>query len=298
VSGYATTDRFDTLIDEVITSLQGFTLMSDQVFTLAGNITDSATTIPVDTSTIGRCVIEIDQELIYVEGCTGSNLNIPAWGRGWKGTTASAHTSGVAVFVAPVYPKSVVAREINNAIRALYPDLFAIDTMDTTVSATNWQYELPAACDRVLSVEWRWDSISGWNPCTQWEVVNSAYTTDFASGKFVSIQELLPTGALLHITYAKQPSMIDAMAYFSDTGLPTSSRDLVVLGAACRLLPWVDTSRTPAETVVSDMTDQQRPIGLAVQLAAQLRQQYKEKLQRERDALFARYPIRVHRIRG
>src|SRR5690348_12493985 len=112
--------------------------MSDQVFTLTGNISDSDTTIPVDTASIGRCVIEIDQELIYVSASSGNNLTVPAWGRGWKGTTKASHSTGSAVFVAPVYPKSVVGRELNNAIRAVYPDLFAIGTLDTTVSAVDW----------------------------------------------------------------------------------------------------------------------------------------------------------------
>lgn len=301
MSGYPTTDTFSSLVDEVITSLEGFTLMTDQPYSLTGNITNTATSVPTDATSIGRGVIEIDEELIYVTSNSSGTLTVPAWGRGWKGTTKAAHTSGACVFVSPVYPRSVVSREVNNSIRSVFPDLFAVKTVDVVGSSTRWQYELPADCERILSVEWRWDTISGWNPVTDWELTASAYATDFpTSGKFISITEAIPVSAKIHITYAAAPTLLTNAAdtYASTTGLPASSRDVIVLGAASRLLPWVDTGRTPAETVPSDMTDQQRPIGSAVQLARELRTRYQERLSKERDALYSKYPIRAHRIRG
>jgi hypothetical protein len=33
------------------------------------------------------------------------------------------------VSINPTYPKSIVSREVNNAIRAVYPDLFAVKTV-------------------------------------------------------------------------------------------------------------------------------------------------------------------------
>lgn len=296
MAGYPTTDTYSSLIDEVITSLQGFTLLTDQPYSLSSNITDTATSIPTDATSIGRGVIEIDEELIYITSNTAGTLTVPAWGRGWKGTTKATHSSGAMVNVAPVYPRSVVAREVNNVVRAVYPDLFAVKTTDLTGSSTHWQYEMPADVERILSVEWRWDTISGWRTVNGWELTCSAYSTDFASGKFLSVTEGIPVSAKIHVTYAAAPTLFTSAAdtFTGKTGLPASSRDVIVLGTASRLLPWVDVSRTPAETVPSDLTDQQRPIGAAVQLARELRAQYAERLSKEREALYSKYPIRSH----
>lgn len=297
--GYPTADTFSSLTDEVITSLQGFTLLSDQPYTLQADIAAGALLVNVDTANVGRGIIEIDEELLYVASSSAGALTIPPWGRGWKGTTPAAHATGSAVYVSPVYPRSIASREVNNTIRAVYPDLWAVKTSDLIVNASSWQYAMPADTDRILSVEWRWDTITGWNPIVDWELVTNANATDFPTGKFLSIQAILPPAAKLHVTYAAPPTMLSLPAdTYAMTGLPASSRDVIVLGAASRLLPWIDTGRTPAETVVSDMTDQQRPIGAGVQLAKEIRQRYLERLQRERDALIARYPIRIHRVRS
>lgn len=299
MAGFPTADTFSSLTDEVITSLQGFTLLSDQPYTLTADIAAGSLALTLDTASIARGVVEIDQELIYVSSASSGVAQIPAWGRGWKGTAAAAHTAGTAVYVAPVYPRSVVAREVNNTIRSVFPDLFAVKSLDLSVNPLSWQYQMPADAERILSVEWRWDTISGWNPIVDWEMVTNAATADFTTGKFLSIQMILPAAAKIHVTYAAVPTLlVNPADTFDMTGLPTSSRDVIVLGAASRLLPWIDTGRTPAETVSADMTDQQRPIGAGVQLAKEIRQRYDDRLSKERAALFARYPIRAHRIRG
>jgi hypothetical protein len=84
--------------------------------------------------------------------------------------------------VAPTYPRSIVSREVNNTIRAVYPDLFAVGTTDITMDGINWQYGLPADLDRVLLVETRWTIEDGWTPIREWDVTHSANTTDYATG--------------------------------------------------------------------------------------------------------------------
>lgn len=300
MSGYSTTDTFASLVDEVLLNLGGISFLGDQMCTLTQTIDASTNSFTVDDTNVSRGVIEIDEELLYCTSASNGTLTVPAWGRGWKGTAAASHTTGAAVSIAPVYPRSVAARAVNNAIRSVFPDLFAITSLDTTVSADTWQYEIPAAAERILSVEWRWDTIEGWCLTNDWELTSSAYTTDFASGKFLSLGQSLPVGALLHVTYAKQPTLLSASsdAFATVTGLPATAREVVILGAAASLLPWIDVGKTPSATVPSDMTDQQRPIGASVQLARDLRQRYQERLIKERDALHARHPIRSHNVRG
>src|SRR5687767_14030339 len=237
---FPSSDTFGTLIDEVILSLQGWGVNKDQMTTLATSITDTSTALTVsDTGEVGRGIIEIDDELLWVQTADGANLTVPSWGRGFKGTIASTHDEGDAVSINPTWPRSVVRREINNTSKSLFPALFAVGTDEQSASSVMWQYSLPADIERVLDVEWRWSTIEGWRQLRGWDLTHSANTTDFATGKMLSLIEYVPTGATLRVTYAKPPTTFSvASDAYSVTGLPATSKDVIVLGTAARMTPW------------------------------------------------------------
>ena len=296
---YPSVDTFSSLIDEVITSLQGFGTSNDQVVTLTGPLTADALIFPVDDSdSISKGLVEIDEEIIYVMYGENGEAYVPAWGRGFKGTTAAAHAAGSAVWVSPSWPRATVAREVNNTIRSVYPSLFAVDTVEITGASNTWQYQLPADMERVLGVEWRYNFPDAWSTVKSWEVTHSSNTTDFASGKTLLIGEPLPTNAKVHVTYAKLPvALTNPDDAFTLSGLPASSRDVIVFGTAARLIPWMDVARLPVETVPSDALDTGQRVGLSVQVANSIRTQYQARLDQERRALLERYPTRAHKVR-
>lgn len=301
MAGYPTTDTFDSLIDEVITSLQGFGASADLIQTLSGNLSQNGLTFTVASAvpTLGRGIVEIDQELIYVNSFSGTTATIAPWGRGWKGTTPAIHNDGAAIYVSPQYPRSIVAREVNNTIRAVYPSLFPVGTTDITVNSRDWQYQLPAECDNVITVEWKFSVVTSWQPMNGWEQVSSANTTDFATGNFLAVSDPLPSDSILHVTYMKPPTLLvnGSDGFAVTTGLPSSCRDVIVYGAASRLLPWIDATHVMQESVPSDAQDQVRPPGTAINVGRELRSLYNMRLQQERAQLMARYPARVHKIR-
>lgn len=300
MAGYSSTDTWGSLIDEVIAKLQGYTMINDQLCSLAASISSSDTSPTVDeANVVSRGIIEIDQELIYVSSVGGTTLTVPDWGRGFKGTTAAAHSAGAAVTVAPSYPRSIVAREVNNAIRELWPTLFAPKTTDLTITSVDWQYELPADCERIVSVEWKFQDPDGWHPMDGWELTASALTTDFSTGKFISISDPLAAGSSCHVTYAARPTLMtdEDDEFAATTGLPASARDLATLGAALRLAHWVDAARMAVTTVPEDALAQGRQVGNAVAFGRDLRSQYRERLERERQAQALLYPVRTHKVR-
>lgn len=299
MTGYSSVDSFSSLVDEVSTALQGYTVDNDLVCALSADIVPGDLLIGVDDAeAVSKGIIEIDEELIFVKSNASGNLTIAPFGRGYKGTTATAHTAGAKVSVAPTYPRSIVSREVNNTIRAVYPDLFAVATTDITMDGSNWQYGLPTDLDRVLLVETRWTTWTGWVPIREWDVTHSANTTDYATGKFISLGIPLAAGMILHVTYAKPPTLLsDPTDLFTATGLPSSSRDVIVYGAASRLLPWLDTGRVPVETVAADLADQTKPVGNAVSLAREMRNLYSTRLAAEKSVLRERYPIKSRRTR-
>lgn len=296
---YPSVDTFASLIDEVITSLQGFGTSNDQVVTLTGNVTTGALTMSVDdTDNISRGIIEVDDEIIYASYGESGVIYIPPWGRGFKGTTPTTHTTGSPVWVSPSWPRATVAREVNNTIKSLYPSLFAVGTTEITGTNTTWQYPLPSTVERVLSVEWRYTFPDAWQTVKSWEVTHSSNTTDFPTGKSLLVGDPLPANAKVHVVYAKLPSALaSSAALFTTSGLPASARDVVVLGTAARLVPWMDTARLPVESVPSDALDLGKPVGMATQVAGSLRQQYQIRLDQERRALLERYPTRSHKVR-
>jgi hypothetical protein len=296
---YPSVDTLSSLIDEVITSLQGFGTANDQVVTLTGTLAANATEFLVDdTDNVSRGIAEIDDEIIYIASAENGTVTVPPWGRGFKGTIAATHTLGSPVWISPSWPRATVAREVNNTIKSLYPSLFGIGTVEFTSSNSNWSYALPANCERVLAVEWRYNFPDAWQTVKSWEALHSANTDDFASGKALLIGEPLPSNAHIHVVYAKLPTALATGAtVFTDSGLPASARDVVVLGTAVRLIPWQDVARLPVETVPSDALDTGQRIGLATQVAGSLRTQYQARLDQERRSLLERYPTRSHKVR-
>jgi len=296
---YPTIDTFSSLIDEVITSLQGYGTANDQVVTLTSDMLGTDLTMQVDdTDSISRGLIEIDEEIIYVTSADNGTITIPAFGRGFKGTTAAAHAAGVPVWVAPTWPRAAVAREINNTIKSLYPQLFGVATVELVTGGSTWQYELPADCERVLSVERRYAYPDAWSTVKSWETTFSANSVDFPTGRSLLIGEPLGANEKLHVVYATLPKALSLPeSVFTLSGLAASCRDVVVLGTAARLLPWQDSARLPVETVPSDALDNNKPVGNATQVASAIRQQYQLRLDQERRALLDRYPTRSHRTR-
>lgn len=300
MTAFSAVDTFESLIDEVIISLQGFGVEVDQIATLVTDISSTSTTLRLDTGdAITRGLIEIDDELMFVSAATGGVATVPAWGRGFKGTTPASHSAGSPVYISPTFPRSIVSREVNNTIRALYPTLFAVKGYDFITDATHVQYSVPADVDRIIAVDWRWLAIDGWNPLSEWELVSGASSADFATGKFIAVGPNLASGLNVHVTYATAPNVMSTGTdrFAETTGLPASCRDVVVYGAAARLLPWLDSGRLPTDTVSADLQDQQKPVGNAVSVGRELRGLYNTRLQQEHALLSSRYPYRQHRIR-
>jgi hypothetical protein len=297
--GFPAADTFDSIIDECALSLTGQGANNDIVVSLVGNITSGSTTIVVDDDSIlSRGIIEIDDELIYVSSVDGATATVPAWGRGYRQSTAAAHTSGAAVRVNPQWPRSVIAREVNNTVRSLYPTLYAPKTTEITMDSIEWQYEMPADSERILAVDWKWTTTQ-WISARSFELLSSTNTTDFTTGKAIALGEPIPSGATVRVTYAARPTVMSTGAgvFSTVTGLPASCKDVVVLGTCARLLPWVDTARASVEAAEAMAMAGNRATGVSVQIASAMQKRYEARLAEEKRALSITYRPRVHNAR-
>ena len=148
---------FQNIVDETILALTGYTNRQDQATYLLANMGSSDLTFQVaDGTVLTRGLVEIDDELIWVDSFdrTSNTATIAPYGRGFRDTTATTHTVGTRVTIAPSFPRSVVRRNINLAIQGVYPDLWGTYYTDFNFQAAITTYPIPnEAIDIVKNIK-------------------------------------------------------------------------------------------------------------------------------------------------
>jgi hypothetical protein len=280
--------------------LQGFTTVQDQATYLTQSLTSSATTLTVaDTTAVSRGLIEIEDELLWVDSVDSVSLNllVPPYGRGYRSTTAAAHASGVRVVTSPMFPRSLVKAAINEAVSAVFPDVFAVGSTTFTFNGSVSTYALPAGAQDVLQVSTQTIGPSlEWTPVRRWRVDGSAATSAFATGATVSVYDAIMPGRSVKVVYTKQPTaMVNGTDDFAaTTGLSDSCAELVRMGAAYRMIPFFDAPHLAGYSAEADFSANMRPVGSGASLGRYLLQMYQLRLAQEANRLRNAYPIRSH----
>lgn len=291
---------FAGLTDATLMYLSGFTTLQDQATYLTSAITSSSTSLPVaDTTSISRGVLEIDDELIWVDSVssTGLTASVPPYGRGYRSTTAAAHSSGARVVSAPLFPRKLVKDAINDSIRSVEPNVMGIATTTFTFNPAVSTYALPAGAQNVLSISWQTIGPSKeWMPVRRWRMDGTANTSAFASGSTISIYDAIVPGRTVQVVYqtSPQPLVNDSDEFTTVTGLPASCEDVIRLGAAYRLVPFLDSPHLSGFTAEADFSSNMRPLGGAATLGKTLLQLYRIRLEEETDKQQSLYPVRSH----
>lgn len=294
---------FGELTEQTLLQLYGYTTLQDQSTFLTAGLNASATTLGVgDVASVSRGVLEIDDELMWVDSINTqqSTLTLPPYGRGFRGTTAAAHDTGARVTSSPMFPRSAVKRAINDAIRAVFPDLFGVGTATIMFNPAVSTYSLPAGSLDVLQVSWQSIGPSReWLPVRRWRVDKNADPTTFTSGVTVSLYDAIVPGRNVRIVYTKQPTVLSSPSddYVTVTGLPASTEDVIRLGAAYRMVPFFDSAHLSGMTAEADFSANQRPVGSSAQLGRFLLQMYQVRLAEETKRLQSLFPARSHYTR-
>lgn len=294
---------FTEMVDQTLLYLSGFTTLQDQSTHLTANVTSNGTTLAIaDASAISRGIIEIGSELMWVDSVDTQNnlVTVAPYGRGYRGTTAAAHSAGARVVTSPLFPRTLIKQVLNESIRAVYPDLFGVGSTEITFSPAILTYELPAGAQQVMAASWRTIGPSKeWIPLRRWRVDRQAAPSVFASGVSISVYDMVTPGRPIRVTYSKQPSTMvnDADDYVTVTGLPASSEDVIRLGAAYRLVPFFDAPHLSGMSAEADFSSNMRPVGGSSQLGRYMLQMYQMRLQEEVKRLQELYPIRSHYTR-
>lgn len=296
------------MINEVRMNLAGYTFQQDRSTYLrtAVTTTTSSSASPLvlslgSTESVGKGVIEIDEELMWVDSFDrlANTATVAPYGRGYHGSTAATHAADAQVTIAPTFPTYAIKKAINDTIRSLGASIFAVKSTTFTFSPAVSTYAFnDLNIKSILTVAY--ESIGPtkeWIPVRRWDFDSTADTTAFGSGaQTITLGEAPAPGRTVRVVYATDPVAFTANSqdYSTQTGLPESTRDVVILGTAYRLLSYLDPARAAQTTAQADEVDAKRPYGSSQSATKQLFALYTQRLNEEVKAHQQNYPPRVH----
>ena len=306
------------MIDEVSMNLSGYTLTQDRstylktAVTAVASSSASPTTLSLgSTDNVGKGIVEIDEELLWIDTYdrVGNTATVAPYGRAYLGTTLAAHAIDTKVTISPTFPRFTIKRAINDTISAVGSSIFAASTTTITSNAAVAAFRLPTtgttlSIRNILAVAY--ESIGAskeWIPIRTWRFDSNANSTAFTSGQTISIYDVVPSGRTIQVVYAKDPSpfaelatlaLTNAQDFSTQTGLPDSCKDVVILGATYRLLSNLDPARASMVSPQADEVDNKRPYGSSQSLTKQVYALYSQRLAEEVRSQQDKYPIRVH----
>jgi len=283
------TSSFDDLVREVRESLRGYGLVKDRVAFLTADLTTTALSITVDdASNIDPGVVEIGSECLFVQSVdtTTNTLTISPDGRGWMGTAAAAHTTNTRAVADPVFPTWRLERAVNDTIIGTFPTLWGVGSTTFTFNPSTATYSMPADTENVLTVT---STVIGPDKeqaaIYEYKFESKANTTQWPTGKCISLRVVPEPGQTVTVTYAKAPSELTTGQDFTASGLRETARRCVVYGALAELLTTVDATRALTDSANNLAMDGTIKVGTATQLAAQLTARYQMELNSEQQRL-------------
>ena len=291
----------DSMVQEVRSSLAGYTLRQDRITYLDSAINTTDLAIQVGSAdNLAKGIIEIDDELIWIDNFVKANNTLnaaPGFGRGYQNTSPAPHSQYSQVVLSPTFPRTMIKQAINDTINSVYPKLWAIYSTTFTFNASQTTYALPDDAQNVIYMSWQTTGSSReWLPINRWRQDLMANTATFNSQKTVNIYENIQPGRTVQVWYAANPSTMDANTDdFADvTGLPDSCRDVITLGAAYRLLSYVDPGRINLTSAEADLADSKVPGAAGANSSRYIYALYNQRLNDESLKLSDKFPIRLH----
>lgn len=293
------------VIDETLGLLQSWSLDQSQVATLTTTSLgtgDLSFTFDGTTTATGLSpgLIEIDRELMYVSTITGSTATVPAWGRGYRSTTAAVHVAGARITSQPTYPRQKVLDCLNQQFERIFPRIYAVLDYETTTTLPVITYDLPDTAQWLLKAKWQVpDGRMYWQDVMRWRISSGLGTQfgDGLNGITVDVADSMQPGRPIQFIYAAKPLPLvnDSDDFVTTTGLNGGLVDVVELGAAAQLITMGETSRTQMASMEQQNRAQLVAPSAALTTSRYLDTRFQERLEEERKALQRLYPPRITR---
>jgi hypothetical protein len=298
----------EQMTDRIETLLHGYSMNTESTTWLTAAVTNgTATSISVnDASVVSRGFIQVGDELMYVNSTNNIDnvLTLAPWGRGQRGSVAVAHDNLSKVITAPVFPRYEIKKAINDTINSVYPQVFGIGQYQFNYIAARTTYDIPDAVENILSVT---HSVIGpskeWLPVRAWQIDRTANPTAFGDGTnfghSLSVYSPIVPGRPVNVAYAKRPTPFDINSATSQemstvTGLPSYAEDVLIYGAAFRMVSFLDPARLGPLSAEADVLDNQRGSGSGANAARFLFNVYNTRLNEVAENMRRQFPVRSH----
>jgi hypothetical protein len=299
------------MIDEVLINLSGYTYQQDRstyLRTAVSTLTSPSTAPTIlslgDTSNVGKGVLEVDEELMWIDSFdrVANTATVSPYGRGYLGTVAATHAADAKVTISPIFPRYVIKKAINDTIRAMGASLLSVKQTTFPFNAAVNTYEFENLnIENILTMSWQDTGPSKeWIRIRRWYFDPLADTATWGSGsQTVTIYDWITPGRTIKAMYATPPTAMEnnSDVFTTTTGYPESARDIVILGAAYRLLAYLDPARAGQISPQADETDGKRPYGASASATKQLFALYSQRLNEEVATQQNQYPPRIHYTR-
>jgi hypothetical protein len=303
------------LINEVQINLAGYTYQQDRATHLTSAVTGttSSSASPTilslgSTENLGKGVVEIDEELLWIDSFdrVANTATVSPYGRGYLGTTATTHTLDTKVTISPTFPRYVVKKAINDTVNAVGSTIYSAKVTTFTFNAAQTTYDFDGLnIQNILTIMWQSVGPSQeWIPVRRWSWDSKADATAFgATAQTVTIGDYITPGRTVKVVYSTDPTsfselatvaLTNAQVFETVSGLPSSCKDVIILGASYRLLTYLDPARAGQVSPQADETDSKRPYGASQTATKQLYALYTQRLNEETQRQQTLYPIRVH----
>ena len=299
------TTTYADLVNEISLNLSGYTLRQDRTTHLTQAINDSELTLNFGSVTnIGKGAVEIDDELLWLDTYdrVSNSAVVAPYGRGYYGTTKASHAVNSKVTIAPTFPRATIKKAINDTIDAVFPELFGVGVHTFNFNQVKTTYSLPADVETILYVSWKSTGpTEEWVPLRNWRADPLANTTAFTTGQSISVYDRVDAGRTVQVFYTKKPTTLTASSstdvFETVTGLPSSTKDVIVYGAAYRLSSFIDPGRLNYSSAEADNADTKIQYGSGASTARFLLALYQQRLREESKKLRDVYPTRIHYTR-
>jgi hypothetical protein len=302
------TVTFAQMIDEVKINLSGYTFQQDRSTYLTAAVTtltspSSAPTILSlgSTTDFGKGVIEIGDELLWIDSVdrVANTATVAPYGRGYLGTTPATAAVDTQVTVSPIFPRASIKKAINDTIAAVGASIYATKQTTFTYNAAITTYDFDGLdIENILSVSWQdIGPTKEWIRVKRWDFDPFADVSTWGNNsQTITIGDVIIAGRTVKVMYATHPSLFTAtdQDFSTQTGLAESVKDVVTLGAAYRLLQYLDPARAAQYSPQADEIDAKRPFGASNNAVRQLFALYTQRLNEERLKQQTQYPPRVH----
>ncbi len=303
-------------MDDVVSYTTLSTSMNDSVTSVVFN--GDLLSVEEEDALDAGAIIEIGQELLI---CTDLNAvtNTITVTRAARGTTATSHTSGDLIKIAPPFPRKNVFDAVCDQIKNLYPTLFATETLEVVVGdgftllgsysapgTNNYlvapiksisQYTDFAANSDSTNVVFRGvavELIDLPNPFVYNDSDGVERTIKYTTGPDVvhALQFAgIASGHTAYVTFKKK--FIDPTAEtdtLATVGLEDEYEPIIMAGVAAHMLSGRDIPTATTDYITDQLSTSSFPVDSATRIRNSLLSYQRALIQQARKDLRARYP--------